>query len=149
MQTFRDARDKARSARDSLSKGEYKDAIFHAQECVDFSIKAFLHALGIKFEPRHILEEAHFEEASKMLEQKIENEWICRDARANLARAKVLMDLLGNIRSYAEGYAPLHVYAGDVFSHKFKEFAESVVKLAENILSDLETFVAQMGLQVS
>lgn len=149
LPTFRDAHDKERSARDSLSESKYKDAIFHAQECIDFSVKAFLHALEIEFELRHSLKEDHFRKASKMLEQKTENEWTHGDARAKLARAKVLMDLLGNIRSYAEGYAPLHVYAGEVFDYRFKEFAESVVKLAGDILSDLKSLVAKMGLQVS
>lgn len=123
MPTFDDAREKREAAEKSRKDYRYADAIFHAQECIEFSIKAFLQALGIVYKPKHELEVHHFRDALEKLRPKLKDEWEAEDAKIMLARAKVWMDLLGKIRSYAEGYTPLDVPARNLFDFRLEGFA--------------------------
>jgi HEPN domain-containing protein len=57
LPTFEDATRKKESAVESMKRQGWAEAIFHAQECIDLSVKAFLQALEIKYEPKHGLGE--------------------------------------------------------------------------------------------
>lgn len=94
-------------AQKSIKDIRYNDAVFRAQECVEFAVKALLGALGVDYKPSHILKENVLEAAMKRLEKRLSEPWQVDQARLRLARAKVWMDLLGIVRPYAEGYSPL------------------------------------------
>ena len=133
-------------AEKSLKDYRCGDAIFHAQQCIEFSIKAFLQALGIAYEPKHEMKVSYFEEALEKMGSKLKEGWELKDARIILARAKVWMDLLGRIRSYAEGYTPLNVPAKNLFDFRVEGFARSVVDLVSSISIYLENMTRRMGL---
>lgn len=146
MPTFDDACDKRKAAEESLKDYRYADAIFHAQECIEFSIKAFLQALGIMYEPKHELKVHYFRDALEKLRSKLKEGWETEDARIMLARAKVWMDLLGKIRSYAEGYTPLDVPAKNLFDFRLEGFAKSVVDSVSSVNIYLEIMARRMSL---
>lgn len=171
LPTFEDAWKKRWRAEESLKKRDWAEAIFHAQECIDLSVKAFLQTLRIEYEPKHELTDQYFRRALNKLESKSKPELIrvseprivpytfvdkkilsepeVKLARILLAKAKVWMDLLAKIRSYAEGYAPLNVAARDVFDYSFEGFTRSAVEVVSSIQANLENLARRLGLQPS
>lgn len=146
MQTFTDANRKRKAAEKSLKNGEFADAIFNAQVCAEFSVKAFLRRLGVSYERRHELNERYFRDAFKKLKPKLKDKQEIRAARDLLGKAKLATDLLAKMRNYAVGYTPLGIPTKNLFDSWFEKFAVSAVGLAKNVLFNMVKLLRQAGL---
>lgn len=135
LPTFEDAYDKETLAKERLEKHDYAGAIFNAQLCVEFALKALFDVIKIPYAKEHHFAEGHFQNAMEKLGKLFNEDWKITQIREKLARSEIWAALLGRIRNYAEGYVTLSIPVNRVFDFSFKELAEAAIKEASSILS--------------
>jgi len=125
--SFDDAYNKYQAASDMLGRYNYAEAIFLAQQSIELSIKALLTKLNIEFKRKHDIGDEPFTEASKLLKSVIKDKHKLNYYLKTLAKARILMKLLADLRTYAE-YGFIEIPAKDIFDVDFKPFAEWAIQ---------------------
>jgi hypothetical protein len=137
MVSFDDAHEKLRNAEDFLRKRNFADAILNAQISVELSVKCLFDGLKIRYERKHDIDDACYDEAFKRLPHLLDKDYLVKDVSIKIGRAHVLLASLSAMRNYTE-YGVSKVSAKDIFgSTRMEDLAKAFYDCANEVFWEL------------
>jgi hypothetical protein len=147
MVSFDDAQEKLRNAEDFLRKRNFADAILNAQISVELSVKCLFDALNTRYERKHDIDDACYDEAFKRLPHLLSEDYLTKDMSTKIGRARVLLASLSAMRNYTE-YGVSKVSAKDIFgSTRMEDLAKAFYDCANEAfweLSNLARYIKEL-----
>jgi hypothetical protein len=147
MVSFDDAQEKLRNAEDFLRKRNFADAILNTQISVELSVKCLFDGLNIRYERKHDIDDACYDEAFKRLPHLLGKDYLAKDVSTKIGRARVLLASLSAMRNYTE-YGVSKISAKDIFgSTRMEDLAKAFCDCANETfweLSNLARYLREL-----